>query len=252
MTYFSDDQIQTFRERGYLVARGLFGPREMSNIARWTEEIVSRPEVPGAHMVYYEDSLLEPGRRVLSRIENFCAHHPGFSRLLEEGEVGARLAELFGERAVLFKDKINFKLPGADGFKAHQDVQAGWNAYASLHITMMVSIDETTAANGYLELAPGARWHELVGALWEPLDERTYPDMRYEPCPTQPGDAVFFDSFVPHRSAPNRTAKPRRVLYVTYNRLAEGDQRARYYADKRKNYPPDCERDPAKRYVFRV
>ena len=63
---------------------------------------------------------------------------------------------------------------------------------------------------------------------------------------------MFFDSFTPHRSAPNLTAAPRRVLYVTYNRASEGDHRAHYYADKRASYPPDIEREPGREYVFRV
>ena len=46
--------------------------------------------------------------------------------------------------------------------------------------------------------------------------------------------------------------KPRGLIYVTYNRLAEGDHRVQYCADKRKNYPPDCERVPGKAYRFRV
>ena len=41
-------------------------------------------------------------------------------------------------------------------------------------------------------------------------------------------------------------------LYITYNRASAGDQRGRYYRDKRQGYPPDCERDAAKQYVFRV
>ena len=45
---------------------------------------------------------------------------------------------------------------------------------------------------------------------------------------------------------------PRRVLYVTYNRASEGDHRAAYFADKRKSYPPDIEREPGRTYVFRV
>ncbi len=31
---------------------------------------------------------------------------------------------------MLFKDKINFTLPGGDGFKPHQDQQTGWSASA--------------------------------------------------------------------------------------------------------------------------
>jgi hypothetical protein len=63
---------------------------------------------------------------------------------------------------------------------------------------------------------------------------------------------LFFDSYLPHRSAPNATRQRRRVLYVTYNRASEGDQRARYYADKHANYPPDCEREAGRRYEYRV
>ena len=39
----------------------------------------------------------------------------------------------------------------------------------------------------------------------------------------QRGDAIFFDSFIPHRSYPNSTEEPRRVLYVTYNAASAGD-----------------------------
>jgi hypothetical protein len=76
--------------------------------------------------------------------------------------------------------------------------------------------------------------------------------MRFEICPTQPGDAVLFDSYVPHQSAPNGTDTPRRVLYVTYNRASDGDHRLRYFAEKRRSYPPDCEREPGREYVYRV
>ena len=76
--------------------------------------------------------------------------------------------------------------------------------------------------------------------------------MRFVPCPARPGDVVFFDSFVPHRSAPNLSRHDRRALYVTWNRLREGDHRARYFADKRRSFPPDIERGPGKVYRFRV
>ncbi len=76
--------------------------------------------------------------------------------------------------------------------------------------------------------------------------------MKFVSTPTAPGDAMFFDSYAPHRSGPNMTDKSRRVLYVTYNRASQGDHRARYFADKRKSFPPDIEREAGKEYVFRV
>ena len=124
--------------------------------------------------------------------------------------------------------------------------------YASLHITVLISVDRATVANGCLEMAPGSCTPGLMGETWRPLDGEQPKGVEFRPCPTEPGDAVFFDSFAPHRSAPNMTASPRRVLYVTYKRLSEGDHRVRYDADKRRSYPPDIEREPGREYRFPV
>ena len=76
--------------------------------------------------------------------------------------------------------------------------------------------------------------------------------MRFADCPTRPGDLVFIDSYAPHASESNLSDGLRRLYFATYNRLSEGDHMTRYYADKRKNYPPDIEREPGKQYTFRV
>jgi 2-aminoethylphosphonate dioxygenase len=243
------EQLSDFERDGYLVVKGLYNEDEMRDITAWTEEVTNYPEVPGKYMMYFEKSSLDAKQRILSRLEDFEPYHPGFSRLFADEKMRGNISSLFGEPAVLYKDKINFKMPGGDGFKAHQDVQAGWDRYAKLHITALVSIDATTIENGCLEMAAGQHKQGLIGEQWQPLDEDA---LDYVALPTEPGDAVFFDSFAPHRSEPNLTNKARRVLYVTYNRLSEGDHRRQYYIDKRASYPPDCERDADKEYVFRV
>ena len=245
----TEQQIQDFDRDGFIILRGLYNPDEIRDIRAWTEEVAGYPEVPGKYMMYFEESRTQPGKRLLSRIENLEPYHAGFSKIFTSDRMQGVVSELFGEQSVLFKDKINFKMPGSDGFKAHQDVQAGWDTYASLHITALVSIDPSTRENGCLELASGFHKQGLIGESWKPLPE---DELDYVPVPTDPGDAVFFDSYTPHRSDPNMTDKARRVLYVTYNRLSEGDSRNQYYADKRLSYPPDCEREPDKQYVFRV
>lgn len=245
----TQEQIDEFNDNGYVIVRGLYSRDEINRIREWTDEVSAYPEIPGKYMMYFEDNRLKPGERILSRMEDIEPYHQGFSQLFTGEKMQGAVSELFGEPAVLFKDKINFKLPGADGFKAHQDVQAGWDRYASIHITALVSIDASTLENGCLELSPGQHRKGLIGESWKPLEEDA---LDYITVPTEPGDAVFFDSFAPHRSAPNHTSAARRVLYVTYNKLSEGDHRRQYYADKRLSYPPDCEREPDKKYVFRV
>jgi len=250
--YLSDLQRDTFRRDGFVIVRGMFDATDVRQIGAWTDEVQSLPEVPGRYMMYFEPSLLRPGERVLQRIENFYPDHAGFAALLDGDKLRGAVAELFGEPAVLFKDKINFKLPGGGGFKPHQDQQAGWGAYADLFITALVSIDEATVENGCLDLCAGHHDRGLIGGEWTPLTDDDMRGMDFKPCPTTAGDVLLFDSFTPHASGPNLSDQRRRVLYITYNRRSAGDHRVRYYADKRKSFPPDIERDPAKTYVFRV
>lgn len=245
-------KLAAFRRDGFVVARGLLTPREIADLTRWTEELASAPEEPGRQMVYGEQSILAPERRLIQRIENFCPFHAGFDALLAHGRLIAAAAQLFGEPAAMFKDKINFKMPGGDGFKAHQDQQAGWSRYASLFITALVAIDAATVENGCLEIAAGQHRRGLLAPEWRPLEPADMTGFELKPLPTQSGDVVFFDSYVPHASSPNLTGTQRRVLYVTYNRASEGDHRERYFGEKRAAFPPDVERQPGTRYVFRV
>jgi ectoine hydroxylase-related dioxygenase (phytanoyl-CoA dioxygenase family) len=234
---------------GYLVVRGFFDPAETAELLRWTEEITAAPELPGRHMVYYEDSLTLPKRRVVQRIENFCPFHRGFDTLIRHGALLSWTGALMGSPVVLFKEKINFKLPGAPGFKAHQDQAAGWTRYAPLFMTAMVTIDPATIENGCLEMVPGRHREGLLGEEWNPLAE---DGLSLVPVPTAPGDVIFFDSFAPHASKPNLTEAPRRILYLTYNAAEYGDHRVQYFADKRASFPPDIERTENETYTFRV
>lgn len=243
------DEIAAMRRDGYLVVRGFFSPSETEALVRWTGEIASAPEVAGGQMVYGEDSLLEPGRRVVQRIEDFCTHNPAMDAVARHGALSRWLSVLMDGETVLFKDKINFKYPGGDGFKAHQDQQAGWTRYAPLFVTALVTVDQATLENGCLEMVPGRHREGLLGEEWNPLDEDA---LALHPVPTQPGDVIFFDSFAPHASKPNFTDSARRILYLTYNLAGEGDHRAQYYAEKHAAFPPDIERDGSTAYVFRV
>jgi len=247
-----DEQIAAFRRDGFVVVPALFGASTMVDIAAWANEVQGWPEMPGRHMMYFEESLTSAGQRILNRVENLPPYHEGFRALAASAEMQGACGQLFGEPAVLFKDKINFKLAGGSGFEAHQDVQAGWSKYAGLHITALIAIDHCTLDNGCLEIATGIHDRGLIGSEWKPLTDEDLEGAEFVAIEAEPGDAVFFDSFAPHRSGPNQTDIPRRVLYFTYNKASEGDCLERYYADKRASYPPDIEREQGKEYHYRV
>jgi 2-aminoethylphosphonate dioxygenase len=242
-------ELALMKRDGYLVARRFFDAERIEKIAQWTAELAMAPEISGGHWVYREASVTQPERRVIQRIENFCPFHESFSALIEHGALRRWIGALMDGPVVLFKDKINFKMPGGAGFLPHQDQQAGWGKYAPIFVTAMVSIDPSTLENGCLEIAPRRPGEGLIGEEWTPLGQG---QLTLRPLPTEPGDVLFFDSFVPHGSKPNLTSAARRVLYLTFNLAAHGDQRLQYFADKHAAFPPDIDRDAGKSYVFRV
>lgn len=242
----------SFESRGFVTHASLFSGSDLEAIASGVDQLQAWPEAPGRWMQYFDPAPDTPEGRRLNRIENFAPYHPGLDAILRGPALLGVASELLGEPAALFKDKINLKLPGGGGFDPHQDAQAGWSRYAEVFVTAAVAIDPATPRNGCLELARWPHRRELIGSLWQPLTGEELTGIPFEPLPMQPGDAVFFDAYLPHRSGPNRTDHARRVLYVTYNRASEGDHREQYYTDKRRTYPPDCERDPRREYAYRV
>jgi hypothetical protein len=88
-------------------------------------------------------------------------------------------------------------------------------------------------------LVAGAHRKGQIADEWHPLVES---ELELEAKPTDPGDVIFFDSFVPHASKPNLTDTPRRLLFASYNRTIFGDHRERYFTTKRREFPPEIER----------
>ena len=244
--------LSSYASQGWTLVPGFFSAGETEQLVRFTEEVCELPEIAGAQMIYREPSLLDSNAHIVQRIENFCPYHLGFDKLIRGGRLQAAVEKLFGDPAILFKDKINFKMSGGAGFEPHQDQQAGWSTYAPLFVTALVSIDATSVDNGCLELSSSSRQSRLIGREWEPLTVQDMAGLELRPVPTRRGDVMFFDSYVPHASRPNLTRDQRRVLYVTYNRASDGDHRVSYFADKRASFPPDIERVPGVEYRFRV
>jgi ectoine hydroxylase-related dioxygenase (phytanoyl-CoA dioxygenase family) len=233
---------------------GLFAGQEVAAMLGAIEALAALPPEAciGRQMVYFEEDVRQEGCKVLSRIEKFVEYSPVLQRVTEDPRLLRPLRQMLGDEPVLFKEKINFKMPGGQGFEPHQDIQPGWDAYADYFVSVLITIDPSTEENGCLELAPGHHTRGLIGEKWKPLHGGQLDGVVFIKCPTRPGDVVLFDCFVPHQSAPNRTDRPRRNLYLTYNRRAAGDHRLRYYADKRASFPPDYEREPGKEYRYRV
>jgi hypothetical protein len=250
----SDAQLASWDRDGFLAIKGtdLFTPEQIQQLTQWTTDVEQWPETPGKWMKYFSKSVKDDSR-LLHRVENFFDYHEGFNKMFNGERFLHLVSQLFKDKAILHKEKINFKHPGGEGFEPHQDHAAGWWMYnQTIHISILVTVDTATKHNGCLEVVAGEHKKGLLGPEFKAVPEELVQKMEWIPMETQPGDIVFFDSFVPHRSAPNLSDTPRRALYVTYSKASEGDYRAKYYADKRISFPPDCEREAGKDYAYKI
>ena len=222
-----DGIVEQYRRAGWVHVRSNEGDDLADQLRRWADEISAWPEGAGTWLQHHE--MTDRGA-VLCRTENLAANHEGIAALLCEGTMLAVAGTLLGEPAVLYKDKLNHKLPGGAGYAPHQDAPA--YRFVDVHVSCMVAVDDATEDNGCLEVVSGAHHR-----LWPTDDHGCIRDdvvrsFRWAPTPVRAGDTLWFHSWTPHRSGPNRSDRPRRALYPTYNARSEGDLRAHYYRQK--------------------
>jgi hypothetical protein len=220
----TDAQRSAWRERGWLLLPGALS--DVDAVAAWVDEVASWATDGGPGLHHWEQTDHGPA---LARSEDIVPHHAGLRSLICD-RLGAVASDVLGEPAVLFKEKVNFKHPGGAGFAPHQDATA--YRFADHHISCMVPLDPATIASGCLDVVSGEHAGFLDtddrGRIAEPVAVA----LEWKPVEVEPGDLLWFDSYTPHRSGTNRSDRPRRALYLTYNAAADGDLRAAYYADK--------------------
>ena len=242
-------ELSFWKKNSYLKLKDFFSLEEKKNLLKWSSEIENWEETPGKWMKYFESTNKSP--RQLCRIENFLQYHDGFNELARGEKTLELLSSLMKEKAVLFKEKINFKLPGVGGFTPHQDYPAFLSFGQHYHITMMIALDYATLQNGCLQVATNDSYQKKVLPQEndKTISRELCKEISWTPIECQKGDVLFFDSFLPHYSETNQSSKARRAISPTYNRMSDsGSKREEYFKDKRLKFPPECERIPGKDY----
>jgi ectoine hydroxylase-related dioxygenase (phytanoyl-CoA dioxygenase family) len=228
MTSLSPAELASYRERGYLLKRGLFGWALTCSLSREIEELhekMARKAPAGVHLSWEQD--LAPGRspriRQLMHSEKVSPIIDAMSRSPEILDV---MQALIGPDIYLFHSKLMMKAAHDGSFTPwHQDW--GYWQHESLepsHVNCMLFIDRADAENGTIRFVEGSH---LAGAtahrdfasdsfrlgLEGGLDayDATLLEM-------EPGDAVFFGPLVIHGSGPNVSSRDRRANTFAYDK----------------------------------
>ncbi len=252
--YFTKSELEAYDRDGFILVKNFFDAEKLKHVIKMVDELIAMPDRVGFIWKFYEDLSSNGAGKILDRIENYTFLVDGWKGLIAEGELRDRSSELFGEDAILFKDKINFKYPGGRGFKPHQDMHGDWQIYAEKFLTASIALDRCTIENGCLYVSAGDHKRGLFGKMWEPIPDELLKkeNIKWIPLEMEAGDVAFFDAYTPHYSERNLSKIRRAMIHLTYNNKTAGDFYQKHLDDKRVNYPPDIERKEGKSYVYRV
>ena len=242
-SFLTRQQIESWRANGYLKLDDFLSEEESQTCASWVNEIQQWPDRSDKWMHHYEET---PEGIRHARTENVVPYHAGLRAFLEEGVVMDAVSSLFGEQAVLYKEKINYKYPGGGGYAPHQDAVAYHRV--SRHITCLIPTAPVTKENGCLYFSPYPYNDRLLPTDQKDcIAESSATDMEWLPLELGTRDVLFFHSYAPHKSGPNTSSEARRILYVTYNALSEGNLREMYYQKKRVLFKQFRQEDPGEK-----
>ncbi|MBL8701347.1 MAG: phytanoyl-CoA dioxygenase family protein [Alphaproteobacteria bacterium] len=226
------DAIARYRRDGFLVLRGVLGPKLVRDcieaigglasgrIPRTETEIGFEPGVDAAG--------LAPDQRQdhIRKFAYYVGDAPALMAAAMAKPLHDALDRLVGTGRVLFQDMALIKPPRIGGQKDwHQDAAYFRVSDARLIVGSWIALDPASRENGCMEVIPGSH---LLGptahvAKLDPNQCHIRRDLiradRKVAIELAPGDALIFSSLIHHYTAPNTSGLRRRALQFHFNQL---------------------------------
>jgi len=97
---------------------------------------------------------------------------------------------------LLFKDKINFKLPSGSGFVAHIDAPSYTHMGATDYMEIMFAVEPQTIENGCMEVVPGSHKQQVALANGGRVDSSWESSNEFIPLLLNPGTRSCVSGFL--------------------------------------------------------
>jgi ectoine hydroxylase-related dioxygenase (phytanoyl-CoA dioxygenase family) len=243
MAPLSREQVQAFYTRGYVVLKDLFDRQEIAVMRESFDRLeriaclLGRTQMFRGSQFVVERVGNGSGSHVrIDRIVWCGAAEPVLSELGRDPRLVAVAAQLLGSRSMSqLINQAHFKLPG-DGvhFPWHQDSThrrygtPEWrdvNGRGS-YVQTILALDDVTLDNGPLEILPGSCLLGHLGLHAEGALPPGIDPISAVAATMRAGSVLCFGPYTIHRSLPNRSERPRRVLI---NGFASPGANARVY-----------------------
>jgi ectoine hydroxylase-related dioxygenase (phytanoyl-CoA dioxygenase family) len=216
---FTASDLAQYRTTGYLITRGLFTPPEIKLMKDAAEH-----ELVGA-------SVLTKGDRDGNVVSLAMWNHPTediYGMFSRNARVVDNAELLLGAPVYLYSAKMVMKNAREGGaWEWHQDY-GYWYNYGCLAPSMLsclIAVDRATKENGCLQVLE--RSHSVGRVNHDRFNEQTVADPEHVEAARarfplvyvelSPGDAVFFDCNLLHRSDANKSEHRRWNYIASYN-----------------------------------
>jgi len=237
------EERRAYAADGFVVRERIFFPAELEQLRATAEDVaarvIERAERPDAgpsvtladgHRMQFSSSTViqwewAEGSREIRLIEPFTHLHPCFDALWTDPRFVEPMKDAVGSETVgPYTCKMNLKRPReGSAFPWHQDYPY-WYIFthdAGAVATVMLFLDDATAANGAMRVLPGSHRHgpvprDRAEPTKFPADVSKLDTSRERVVEVPAGSALFFSCFLVHRSAPNDSTLQRRTVLLSY------------------------------------
>ena len=218
----TQEQIDFYRENGYLGVENVLSEEEVADLRRTTDEFVEKSREVTDHTDVFD---LEPGHTPANprvrRIKNPVLHHIVYEQTLRHDRILDIVEQLIGPGVSHNGHKLNMKYPEfGSPVEWHQD----WAFYPYTNDDLLavgVAIDDMSLENGCLMVVPGSHKgptydHHQNGVFVGAVTDPNFSADNAVPVEVKAGGISIHHVRTLHGSAPNNSRVPRRLLLLQY------------------------------------
>jgi ectoine hydroxylase-related dioxygenase (phytanoyl-CoA dioxygenase family) len=216
------EQIDFYREQGYLGVPDVLSAAEVSELRKVTDEFVEKSRSVADHTDVFD---LEPGHTPenpkLRRLKSPITQHAVYKKTLHHEKILEIVTQLIGYGLRCNGNKLNMKQPGyGSPVEWHQD----WSFYPHTNDDLLavgVAIDDMTEENGPLLVVPQSHKgpiydHHYEGHFCGAVTDPAFSDKTAVPVMVKAGGITIHHVRMLHGSVANTSSKQRRLMLFQY------------------------------------
>ena len=217
----SMDEVERYRDQGFLLVSGVFEPEELDRLEASFDQLVARRRAAGAELdatwggARWRAREEAEGTVVLHThdLQAYCAE---WTKALVHERWTAAMSDLLGSPDVqLHHTKLFLKPPGIGSpFPLHQDHPHFPHEQHSV-MAAVLHLTDASEEMGCIRVVPCShKGGPLPVGEHLHLDPDEWPVARATPCPARRGDVLFFSYLLVHGSGVNRSRRTRKTVLV--------------------------------------